>query len=101
MSRVDRRGLSLPVLPNAPPSKRPRALHDEVRPIDRHYRPVYAVWEITLRCDLRCLHCGSRAGKARPDELDTAQALDLVDQMAAMSVKEVSLIGGEAYLRDD
>lgn len=101
MPPSDRRSLSLPVLPNAPPSRRHAVLHDEVRPIDRQYRPIYAVWEVTLRCDLRCLHCGSRAGKARPDELSTGEALDLIDQMAAMSVKEVSLIGGEAYLRDD
>ena len=42
------------------------------------WRPIYAVWEITLRCDLACRHCGSRAGRARPDELDTAECLDLV-----------------------
>ena len=41
-------------------------------------RPIYAVWEITLRCDLACRHCGSRAGRARPDELDHRRGLDLV-----------------------
>ena len=64
-------------------------------------RPLYAVWEITLRCDLHCAHCGSRAGKARPGELTTAEALDLIAQLAALGVTEVTLIGGEAYLRDD
>jgi radical SAM protein with 4Fe4S-binding SPASM domain len=59
------------------------------------------VWELTLACDLACHHCGSRAGRARPDELTTAECLDLVDQMAALGVNEVTLIGGEAYLRDD
>jgi radical SAM protein with 4Fe4S-binding SPASM domain len=72
-----------------------------VREVDRAARPVYAVWEITLRCDLACLHCGSRAGKGRPDELSTAEALDAVDQIAALGVREVSLIGGEVYLRED
>ena len=62
---------------------------------------MYAVWEITLKCDLACTHCGSRAGHARPDELTTAQCLDLVQQMADMGVSEVTLIGGEAYLRPD
>src|SRR5262249_21740040 len=65
------------------------------------WRPVYAVWEITLRCDLACHHCGSRAGRSRPDELTTEEALDLVRQMKELDVKEVTLIGGEAYLRDD
>ena len=63
--------------------------------------PLYCVWEITLACDLGCGHCGSRAGKARPDELSTDEALDVVDQLAALGLNEVSLIGGEAYLRDD
>ncbi len=69
--------------------------------MDLAWRPIYAVWEITLQCDLACRHCGSRAGRARPDELTTEQALDLVRQMADLGVKEVTLIGGEAYLRDD
>lgn len=69
--------------------------------MDRAARPAYAVWEITLKCDLACRHCGSRAGKARQEELSTDEALDLVDQMAAMGVEEVTLIGGEVYLRDD
>lgn len=64
-------------------------------------RTIYAVWELTLRCDLGCGHCGSRAGKARPDELSTAEALDAARQMAELGVQEVTLIGGEAYLRED
>lgn len=63
--------------------------------------PIYCVWEITLECDLGCRHCGSRAGVARPDELDTEECLDVVDQLAELGVREVTLIGGEAYLRDD
>jgi len=26
------------------------------------YFPAYVVWELTLRCDQPCAHCGSRAG---------------------------------------
>jgi radical SAM protein with 4Fe4S-binding SPASM domain len=72
-----------------------------VRAVDEAARPILAVWEITLACDLACGHCGSRAGKARPDELTTAEALDLVDQLADLGVIEVVLIGGESYLRAD
>lgn len=64
-------------------------------------RPIYVVWELTLRCDLACGHCGSRAGKPRSDELGTDEALDVVRQLAEMGTREVTLIGGEAYLRDD
>ncbi|HLL13666.1 MAG TPA: GDL motif peptide-associated radical SAM/SPASM maturase [Pyrinomonadaceae bacterium] len=65
------------------------------------FTPVYAVWEITLACDLKCQHCGSRAGKRRPSELSTEECLDLVRQMARLGTREVTLIGGEAYLRRD
>jgi len=77
-----------------------RALAETVREQDK-VRPIYAVWEVTLKCDLACRHCGSRAGHAREGELTTAQCLDLVEQMARLGIKEVTLIGGEAYLRPD
>jgi radical SAM protein with 4Fe4S-binding SPASM domain len=63
--------------------------------------PVSVVWEITLACDLACTHCGSRAGRRRRDELSTAEALDLVGQIAELGARDVGLIGGEAYLRKD
>ena len=60
-----------------------------------------AVWEITLKCNLACSHCGSRAGDERVEELSTAEALHLVRQLAEVGIQEVSLIGGEAFLRKD
>ncbi|HHO49808.1 MAG TPA: radical SAM protein [Deltaproteobacteria bacterium] len=63
--------------------------------------PIYAVWEITLRCDQACAHCGSRAVRARPDELSTAELLEVAAKLVAMGSREVTLIGGEAYLRED
>src|SRR6188768_1106557 len=92
---------SLPIAPAAAPAQRRLPLAPTARPVDEHWKPIYAVWEVTLRCDLACRHCGSRAGHARDDELTTEQCLDLVHQMADLGVKEVTLIGGEAYLRDD
>lgn len=64
-------------------------------------RGTYAVWELTLKCNLACLHCGSRAADARPAELTTDQALDVVRQLKDVGIGEVTLIGGEAYLRPD
>lgn len=64
--------------------------------------PIYAVWEITLRCDQACAHCGSRAGpEARDAELDTAELLSVADALIRLGNREVTLIGGEAYLRGD
>jgi radical SAM protein with 4Fe4S-binding SPASM domain len=96
---------SLPILP---PTENTRSeargnhlpLAEETRAIDAACRPIYAVWELTLTCDLACRHCGSRAGGARPDELTTDEACDLVRQMADLGVREVALIGGEVYLHD-
>lgn len=60
--------------------------------------PRYVVWELTLRCDLHCKHCGSRAGKPRPDELSMTEAREVIAQLAAAGTREVTFIGGEAYL---
>ncbi|GAC1544573.1 MAG: GDL motif peptide-associated radical SAM/SPASM maturase [Polyangiales bacterium] len=93
--------MRLPIAPVAAASRRSLPIVGDSRAVDRAARPIYVVWEVTLQCDLACRHCGSRAGRARPDELDTAQALDLVAQLADLQVLEVTLIGGEAYLRED
>ena len=61
-------------------------------------RPVYAVWELTLRCDQACRHCGSRAGPSRAEELDEDQVLETATSLIGLGTREVTLIGGEAYL---
>jgi radical SAM protein with 4Fe4S-binding SPASM domain len=81
-----------------PPSKTPPR---EVRADDDGPKPLLAVWEVTLRCDQTCAHCGSRAGKARVDELSTEEMLDVARALVRLGCREVALIGGEAYLRND
>jgi len=72
---------------------------------DPHGRPFpppdYLLWEITLRCNLRCLHCAARAGRPRKEELSTREALDLCDQIAGLGIPAVALMGGEPLLRKD
>ncbi len=65
------------------------------------FTPRVAVWELTLQCGLRCRHCGSRAGKARDDELSLGEALDLCRQLAAAKCRFVTLSGGEPLMRKD
>ncbi|MBN9164727.1 MAG: radical SAM protein [Myxococcales bacterium] len=84
---TNRRRIELPIVEA---NGHHRVVHD--------YRPAYVVWELTLRCDQPCTHCGSRAGDARPSELSTAEALRVVAELAEMRAREVVLIGGEAYL---
>lgn len=62
------------------------------------HHPRYVVWELTLKCDLACRHCGSRAGKARPRELRLDEALAVVEQLRQLGAAEITFIGGEAYL---
>ncbi|MDP6933478.1 MAG: radical SAM protein [Myxococcota bacterium] len=66
-------------------------------------KPIYAVWETTMQCNHACAHCGSRAGPdaARPRELDTSEIMAVAAQLVDLGTREVTLIGGEAYLRDD
>lgn len=65
------------------------------------YQPRYVVWELTLKCDLACRHCGSRAGRPRAEELGLDEARGIVDQLAEMGTREITFIGGEAYLHPD
>jgi radical SAM protein with 4Fe4S-binding SPASM domain len=59
------------------------------------------VWELTLACNARCTHCGSDAGKPRPDELDTAEALVVIAELARLGAESVTFSGGEPLLRSD
>ncbi|MEL6543323.1 MAG: radical SAM protein [Myxococcota bacterium] len=66
--------------------------------VEDTYFPAYVVWELTLECDQRCLHCGSRAASARENEMSVERAVELCGELALAGAKEVILIGGEAYL---
>lgn len=63
--------------------------------------PALVSWNVTAACNLRCPHCYLDAGRARDGELSTAEALALVDEMAALGTEMVVLTGGEPLLRRD
>lgn len=63
--------------------------------------PKSAVWDVTYRCNLKCRHCLTESGKAIKGELNTAQALKLIDNLADSKVFYLSLSGGEPFLRPD
>src|SRR5260370_18725731 len=46
--------------------------------------PITVTWEITAACNIACIHCLSSSGHRRPGELQTEQALALVDELADM-----------------
>lgn len=68
---------------------------------DFKFYPHSVVWEITFACNMRCLHCGTAAGKKRPDELTTDEALKLIDELAMLGTDNIALSGGEPLMRED
>ena len=65
------------------------------------FYPETVVWEITFACNMRCVHCGTSAGKRRSDELTTGESLRLIDELTGLGCKSITLSGGEPLLRDD
>ena len=65
------------------------------------YKLRRCVWEITLACCFKCKYCGSRAGRARENELSTEECLKVADELIALGCKRVSMIGGEVFMRRD
>ena len=61
-------------------------------------RLTNAVWELTLRCNAKCLHCGSSAGVDRKNNLTYEEALQVVHQLAELKCQFLTLIGGEYFL---
>lgn len=62
------------------------------------YVPRQAVWELTLSCNMRCLHCGSFAGPPRRDELTWPEMEHLADELADLGCEKITLGGGEPTL---
>ena len=65
------------------------------------YKPLTAIWEITMGCNMRCGHCGSSCEERLPDELTTDEALSLIDQIADLGLRWITLSGGEPLIRED
>ncbi|UCD78797.1 MAG: mycofactocin radical SAM maturase [Desulfobacterales bacterium] len=63
--------------------------------------PVNLTWELTLQCNLRCVHCLSDSGMVATDELSPQQCLKLVDELTGLKVFQVNIGGGEPLIRKD
>lgn len=64
--------------------------------------PLMCHWEITYKCNLKCVFCATRLNQEawRP-ETTTAQALEIVSQIAGMGTKILNIVGGEPTTRKD
>lgn len=65
--------------------------------------PLYVVWEVTLDCNARCVHCYSNSsfGRGPGGIWPTGDALELIDQLGDAGVLILALSGGEVLLRPD
>ena len=61
--------------------------------------PLGVSWVVTNRCNLRCVYCACPDIKTK--ELNTSQALDVVEDMAALGTARVHITGGEPLVRKD
>jgi len=68
----------------------------------RDKKPV-VVWNMTKRCNLRCVHCYAFAENEtyRGDELSTDEGRALIDDLASFGSPVILFSGGEPLLRED
>ncbi|MGO9951301.1 MAG: radical SAM protein [Dissulfurispiraceae bacterium] len=67
------------------------------------FTPKWIAWEITRRCNLRCVHCRSSSEmviKEHPD-FPTEEAFRILDNISSYAKPVVVLSGGEPLLRSD
>jgi radical SAM protein with 4Fe4S-binding SPASM domain len=61
------------------------------------YRLLSCVWELTLKCNLACTHCGSSAGRKRESELTLTECIGVAGGLINLKCKSVTLLGGEVF----
>jgi len=60
--------------------------------------PIYAVFDITNKCNLSCLHCYS---SEQQEELTTTDVYHILDKLSTAGVGMIDFGGGEPLLRTD
>jgi len=64
--------------------------------------PVVIVWNFTNQCNLNCLHCHQDSHPTPNQvELNTSQALKVVDNIADAGASILTFSGGEPLMRED
>jgi radical SAM protein with 4Fe4S-binding SPASM domain len=58
-------------------------------------------FNITNRCNLKCIHCGLSSGIASERELTFQEIKNVIDDACKLGLRYVTLIGGEPFSRKD
>jgi radical SAM protein len=70
--------------------------------LDFDKQPFLVIWEATQACDLACKHCRAQAQPiAHPQQLTTAEGMNLIDQISDLHVPIFVLTGGDPLKRAD
>jgi radical SAM protein len=71
--------------------------------LDFDRAPFTIAWELTRACAYACAHCRAEAEpKRHPDELDTEEAMALVDDLAGFDNRPILVLtGGDPLMRRD
>lgn len=71
-------------------------------PLDFDRAPFLVIWETTRACDLACRHCRAEARpEPDPDELTTAEAIALIEDVRRFGPIVFVLSGGDCLKRPD
>jgi len=72
------------------------------RDIDLNRSPFTVAWEITRACAFACVHCRAEAQPKRdPRELDTEEAMGVIDQIREVGDPILVITGGDPLTRRD
>ncbi|MGD2247606.1 MAG: radical SAM protein [Candidatus Methanofastidiosia archaeon] len=63
--------------------------------------PITVFGAFTYKCNLTCRHCYQKAGPPFRDEMTTEEALNIIEDLARSGTSNLSISGGEVFLRDD
>ena len=78
-----------------------RSLPSHLLQFSSDKRPV-VVWNVTRRCNLKCIHCYAHAKDSSfKNELTTDEGKALLDDLAQFGVPVILLSGGEPVMRKD
>ncbi len=73
-----------------------------MRPVRADERRPIVVWSTTRTCNLQCVHCYTDSKNLKySGELDTAEGLSLIDDLAAFGIPSLLFSGGEPLMRRD
>lgn len=66
------------------------------------YKLSRVVWEVTSKCNMNCIHCGSDCTcDSNGNDLTTSECLEVIEDLADVGCQLVFLSGGEPLLRKD